>query len=777
MPRQLGSLLSPEIKIAEAPSLANSQTSPFGQQKAATAIIGNEEKVQQAMTGGRRLGTLSGDNLIPGFQPRSQPFFPPTEQKPFPPLVNEQDINEINKLIDSLSGQVPRTKEELPDIVQSPSISGFGVAAQATRSAEQTKQLEADVETRRSDSFKILTDPKGRFQFSPQQVQSLVAGKEAAKPPSQKFQTAAAVAASLAAGAVIPGPADDIAIASTLLRLAGQPAIVGSAAAAGAALDAFGDPERDINLRDLAKVFGKEALLELGFGAVGETGSALFGRGRRIPVDNIDDLNRFLSKAAGDPSIQKALKDEGLTRAGGKVFFSPGKASDLPSAQTVDAIVGASVLSSGQAARKANRVTRVARANVKRIPLQIGKVSKELDPRTVTNFGVDAIKNTEKAADDVARVMFDELDKLTGKARVNLKGVSKEATEEIKSFEDALGLGFEGPVKSTLNKLVKGQEVSFKSAQKIRSVLLRKQRDLQRSANPNSELLRVVNKFATLVDDAMEEAADGLGGQAKKLWRKGNGVWKENRELFGAQVVADIIKQRPNNSKMIFQILKEGDPEQVGLVLKSIKDPKVIEKVKSGFLSSMMRDATEVTSRKTAGRELVGDKLLDAWTKIPEGVRKQIYGDKADEIQKAFRVLALSEETAKSGGLVGIRAAQSLAVAGLIAVPIAAATGQETGFGGEEGALTATAGVLLIGPEVLASLVLRRPGFAKLLGQGLKFNRVNRKSTAALTRIGRLVLSEKKRLNTDRKKEIKKQVTEVRKAKFAEELSGQFRIR
>ncbi|MCK5016247.1 MAG: hypothetical protein KAS32_04170, partial [Candidatus Peribacteraceae bacterium] len=335
------------------------------------------------------------------------------------------------------------------------------------------------------------------------------------------------------------------------------------------------------------------------------------------------------------------------------------------------------------------------------------------------------------------------------------------------------GLPYKGKTKEVIEALLDPRPTTFSSGHDLRSFLKRTQRDLQRSTNPDSTLAKTLGIFIPMMDESMDAAGRSLGGSPAAIYKKGRQLWRSNRELYGAQVIADIIKQRPNNSKMIFSILKEGDPEQVGLVLKAVNDPKAIDKIKSGFLTGMIKESSEVTARKTAGRELVGEKLLDAWTQIPEGVRKQIYGAKADEIQNAFRILSLSEESIKSGGLVGIRAAQALGVAGLIALPIAAATGEEAEFGGRGTALSATTGVLLIGPELLASLVLKRPGFAKLLGQGFKFNRVNRQSTAALTRLGRMVLLERKSLNKKRKSIIRKQVNEVRKAKVRKELSKQ----
>lgn len=65
MPRKIGKLLSPSIKVADAPSVANMELSPLGQQKAEAAISGNENQVKQAMNGGRSLGTLA----TPTFRP------------------------------------------------------------------------------------------------------------------------------------------------------------------------------------------------------------------------------------------------------------------------------------------------------------------------------------------------------------------------------------------------------------------------------------------------------------------------------------------------------------------------------------------------------------------------------------------------------------------------------------------------------------------------------------------------------------------------------------
>jgi hypothetical protein len=634
--------------------------------------------------------------------------------------------------------------------------------------------------------------------FTDEDIASAIAFRQASLPPSKKFQQTAGIAAGVAIPAainLIPGLAaapEEIVtgpmVARMLTKLGLRAGGVGAAGAAGAIADLAADPDRDLTVENAIES-AKAGLIEEGviegvFGA-GEMGAArLFGRSGRMATEQVDELNELLSRSA---------KRQGISQ---KIQLLPGQASQLPSSQAIEAIAESSLFGANPIAKTKNLIRKSAVNLVNELPETFAEGASKLSSRSVTSAVSDVLKGNASFHTKAAQTMYDRAFQLIDEAGAELvdvtkkvatpagrilseagepvvKAGTKEVTEQVQraglfadlskvreagdrlasEFGEAQGFGLEGRVKSLIQKASSVDDTTtVKGIQKMRSEILSLQRDLTSSASPNSSLLNVVNELVPILDDTMKSAANAASGDAKRLLLRANKMWKSNAEVFDNKVITSIIgKAADTNPKAVFDILNSADEQQVGQLIsgltrkkggKEFVNKRALDKIKGGYLAGMINKVSPDDAFKASGAgDAVGDLLLKQFNEMPDAVKNQLFKkSEQKDILSKFRLLSLSQKKGEAG-LIGLKAAQALGAVGLAAAPFSEKQRSKLGVAG---------GVLVLGPSVLASLLLRRPAFTRLLAQGAKESPTTREGIKITGRLTKMVLDERKRITKQR---------------------------
>jgi hypothetical protein len=486
----------------------------------------------------------------------------------------------------------------------------------------------------------------------------------------------------------------------------------------------------------------EEGAIEGVFGA-GEMGIArMFGRSGRMAAGNVDRLNDLLNASA---------KRQGITQP---IKLLPGQASQLPSSQAIEAIAESSLFGANPVAKTKALIRKSAVNLVNDLPETIADGTSNLSARNVTNATKDVLLGNESFHRQVTGQLFDRLDEMSAGIPVSSDSVRNVAQSIRDEFLSIADVGFTGELKSNIEKIANlPDQITFSQAQKLRSELLGSIRDIERGSQPNSSLVRNFKKISSVVDESMDTASSELKGDANRLWRRANALHKADREVFDSKVVQSIVGAASDtNPQAVFDILNSADEQQVSTLIqgltkrvggKEVIDTAALDKIKGGYLAGMISKLSPEDAFRSAGKgDAVGDMLLKQFNNIPDQVKNQLFtGAEQTDIIDKFRLLSLSQKSGESG-LIGLKAAQALGAVGLAAAPFSEKQRKNLGVAG---------GVLVLGPSVLASLMLRRPAFTRLLAEGATMSPTSREGIKVTGRLAKMVLDERKRISKQRK--------------------------
>jgi hypothetical protein len=732
---------------------------------------------------------LGRESEVPTLEPVSQEQpatldFPSAGAEPAgtePPVDRSRELladEKAMQLLSHLGDEIPSEQED----IQAPRLVGVG------------QPLPSGAKAAARDAASKIK----KLGFSDEDIASALALRRAALPPSKKFQQAAGTVAGIGiplAINLIPGlaaaPEEIITgplIAKTLTKLGLRAGGVGAAGAAGAIADLAADPDRELTVETAIEA-AKAGMIEEGsiegvFGA-SEIGMArAFGRGGRMAADQVDELNTLLARSA---------KRQGISQ---KVRLLPGQASELPAAQAVEAIAESSLFGANPVAKTKALIRKSAVGLVNELPETFANGASKLSSRSVTNAVADVLKGNQSFHTKAAQSLYDRSFELIDEAGAKLvditktvptpvgrilsetgepivKAGTKEVTEQIPraglladlsevrelgerltvEFGEAQGFGFEGRVKSLIGKAASVDDTTtVRGIQKMRSEILSLQRDLTSSVNPNSSLLKVVNELTPVLDKTMKSAAEAASGDARRLLLRANKLWKSNAQKFDNEVITSILgKAADMNPEAVFDILNSADEQQVGQLIegltrrrgdKTFVNKTALNKIKGGYLAGMINKVSPEDAFRASGKgDAVGDLLLKQFNDMPDAVKSQLFSkSEVKDITNKFRLLSLSQKKGEAG-LIGLKAAQGLGAVSLAAAP----------FSGDKGPELGVAGLgLVIGPSILASLILRRPAFTRLLAEGGKVKATTREGIKITGRLAKMILDERKRITKQR---------------------------
>lgn len=151
--------------------------------------------------------------------------------------------------------------------------------------------------------------------------------------------------------------------------------------------------------------------------------------------------------------------------------------------------------------------------------------------------------------------------------------------------------------------------MTFSDAQALRSNLLAQVRDLDR-AGTETKALATAKQAASLVDQSMNNSAQGLSDDLVQQFRQINNFYKQGKQAFNNDVVRDLIKAQPE--RVGETLFKSGNVSEIMQVRESLdfaaKMDKTIDKeavfsrLQAGYLNTLLtsKAATNIEGETTA---------------------------------------------------------------------------------------------------------------------------------------------------------------------------------
>jgi hypothetical protein len=265
------------------------------------------------------------------------------------------------------------------------------------------------------------------------------------------------------------------------------------------------------------------------------------------------------------------------------------------------------------------------------------------------------------------------------------------------------------------------KNIPFGQAHAIRSALLQKVRDLGATAGKGQAKAGLAQLVGPL-DESMEVAGKSLSGKARNLWRNANTFFKQGKEVFENDLMANLIIKNKKAPEKIGEVLfRKGNVSEIkkakaALALANKLDPSISQintwnAMKSGYYQGLINRHTDAASQtlnaKGLIRELEDRRTLRTLTEVLS--RKEI-----KQLRNFARIAEKTQEkTGASGAAVAIKLAQFQAGVTLLSAP----------FFPERfrGPVAAGSLAIIFGPAIMARL-MTSPSGIKLLTEGFELS-------------------------------------------------------
>lgn len=679
------------------------------------------------------------------------------------------------ELLGKLGGEIPAPEEaiggELPDT--------FGLPGESIGAAGPSVAQQAMAELRGLG----VTD---------EEVASALAFQAGTKEKSILPQAAGGIGGSLAATAVlgrlIPGPIDDIGIFLGALKTGGQIVGAASGATAGSAIQTAIDPDRDINLGELAKVFGTEAVIEAGSLGVGRLINNMFRGGIRGAAPNAKELSELITKKAKEalPDVRKP------------VGLLPGQiAPDQPVASGLDSIVSKGIFS--QRADAQFRILQKVGAKQAGDTILEGFLPgiKALSPEESFTVLSDIVSNRRSVPKIMASKLYERVDdivKSSAKTKTIVKNVptgilddagkpitravSEEVTVlpsvDISSITTKLKADLElieGAIGADNQKLrliketiAKGKNLSFAETQESITNLGEIVNSAGDLFTKNPRLKRSAAGIKKSLEAARDVAFDKLPGDARNIANKARKLWSTTSKKFDNQTVQELFRNLEKDPASLERFFSSQSLPRIKEIQSAIGE-KAFNRVSKNFAEGMISKAGTVDAGLASDGKglLMGDSILRSLNEN-EDVARHVLGKSYDNVKNTARAISLVQKT-DTQGVAAFRMIQLGSAMALVG----------GGFGAEEAggkkglgaAGTALATTILLGPKVLGALS-RSPKFAKLLTEGRNVGPATKEAIQIGSRLVRLINDTRKNINKEDAR-LEKQAQEVGKQAIREQ--------
>lgn len=567
--------------------------------------------------------------------------------------------------------------------------------------------------------------------YSTEQIAGALAFEEGIKPPSKTPQAIGSFIAGLAAGQLIPGPIDEVALTTRLLRGAGKATIAAAGGVAGKALQIVADPDAEFHARELMKVFGEEFIYEGATLGLAPVGRKIIGGARKTLIPGAERLSRKLTDAGRKLGIRTRLL--------------PAQASENQLIDTIQGIGENSLIGSNTVFQFKRGQLKTAENIIEGLSDEIVEGASKTSIDDVASLVFDTIEDRGISHSVAARHLYKAVDDITAGARVNIRPIKTLAQEILEKADKAGRIGQTPTSLNLLDTIINDVDdvVSFETAQDVRSGLLDILRKGESKLTPDPKAVGIVKRITPRIDKAMQTAAKDISPEAEQMWRKANNFWKQGKSTFHNKMVKKLMRTLPDNPEVVSKSVFRPNATKSILRVRRAAGEKAFREIKASWIEQLAREAATVDPSAVAGiGETAGNKMLRKFNGLGQSALDAAFTKKEQgAIRDSARLLGIVQ--ARTGGHSGaLRFVQGSALAGIVASPFVPNETASRSIG-------ITGGVILLGPAVLGRL-MTNPTFAKLLSEGLKAPVGTQQSIALTARLVRNVMQARREINKER---------------------------
>jgi hypothetical protein len=585
------------------------------------------------------------------------------------------------------------------------------------------------IERRRRRAFDELQG----MGFSREEIAGALAFEEGIKPPSRAPQIVGATAATLLAGRIIPGPVDDAAIATRLLQAGGKATAAGIGGAAGKAVQMVADPDIDFNTKEVARVFGEEAGLELATLGLAPIGRRILRPIKQTGIEGAEKLSKKLAQRGKQLAIKTPTR------------FLPAQFSENQLIDTIQGIGEGSLIGSNVLFQYKKGQFKAAASLVDDLAETISKGAAGRSSDDVAALLVDAVEGGKRAKKVVGMQLYNAVDEVAGRKMVDMRPTKQLALQLQEQIQRAGGVGQTAGTSRTLGISSAEDFLSFAEARASRSDLLDIIRMGESKLSPDPKAVSLAKRLMLSVDSAVMTTAKEAGPEVESMLRRANWFHKASKDRFANKTIRTLIKQlsdpalaKPEVANVIFK-----SRHNIMRVQKAVGKAS-FQKAKGAWIQNIIRDSMvpDPSDIKGIGQP-IGTRILKKFNGVGQPALDAAFTVSEQKvIRENARIMAILQ--AKTGGQAGaLRFVQGAALAGVAVGPL---TGEQVGRQATKGGA-----VLLAGPAVLGRL-MASPTFGKLLSEGYKAPPGTQQSVALTARLVRNIMQARREVNLQRAK-------------------------
>lgn len=595
--------------------------------------------------------------------------------------------------------------------------------------------------------------------FSREDIGSALAVRAGTKQPSTLPRMIGATIGGVAAlglGAFIPGPEEAFTVPAGI-KIGAEIVGAGLGGATGAGLQAAADPDTEFTFKEFARVFGEEAAFEaLGIGATSGLRKLLGGAAKTLTPE----VSRLSAQLAGAGKRAGVKGRRVITRGGrrAQMRFLPATFSQNQIIDTLQGIGEGSLVGSNTIFQFKRGIRKSVVQLQKELVEDFTEGTAKRGTLAASTVLFDTLKGNRTAWSKAGGMLYRTLD--DEGVEVSMKGLQRFTKGQwdliLETGEIAGDPKLNAIFRRAGTKLPPSS--SFEASHLLRSKLLSIERAAKKGITPKPNTARIARDMINEITSSMETAAKVRPGLFKQ-YRRAADFWRAGSKRFDNDIVRGLTRKLRNHPQLAaLAVFHPNTAQEIKLVRKAAGE-KAFKEMRGAWLEQLLKDSAS----KEVGEEgvLMGTEFLNKFGNMGDETLDAIFTKREiATIEDLAKTAAFAQQ--KTGGVGGsLKIVQGIAAFSLVASPLL----PEGNF---RGITRGTAGVILLGPAVIARM-MTNPLSAKLLSEGFKARIGTRQGIALTARLIRDVIKTRSQLNSEEIQRDRRITQETRRAGFREQ--------